>query len=313
MEQWRLDVHKSAHLPEIVVLEGKVTGHPRFPTPTTIRTTKLLALDIKGSWGRTQSRFYRLGTSLDGKSNDLGAESVQQINEYVELVKALPKPTCNQMRAFAHHVSKAHSWYKHLPSPPEKAPLYFYLDPGAGMHRQLVNGSMQTIVSDKRGYHYSILPTHEHREKFGYLAFARSCGPSVLKDVPGSWSVPSDETATFYHPERARIYPIPRVLLVLGTCYVDRLLHPGGASSFNLDLGIIRLQGEPAFREMPLADLVKEYSKRKIAASGTPQSVEEAFLDRFIESEPNRQRALMIEACLRVCNFVGNGSFLNGS
>ena len=53
------------------------------------------------------------------------------ISEYRRLVMRSPRPSEEQMRTFAHHVSLDHSWYKHLPETGNGEPFFFWLDPHA--------------------------------------------------------------------------------------------------------------------------------------------------------------------------------------
>lgn len=50
---------------------------------------------------------------------------------YRLLVADVPRPTRQQMEAFAVFVCGAHSWYEHLPLSPPGFPFQFFLDPGA--------------------------------------------------------------------------------------------------------------------------------------------------------------------------------------
>jgi hypothetical protein len=54
-------------------------------------------------------------------------------NDYLAIIRQLPRPTLAQTERFARYVSGAHSWYKHLPIR-RKVPFVFFLDPGAGMN-----------------------------------------------------------------------------------------------------------------------------------------------------------------------------------
>ncbi len=58
---------------------------------------------------------------------------MQAENEYLEVVRKLPRPTVEQTMNFIDFLSTLHSWYKHLPYPKGFAFLFF-LDPNAGRH-----------------------------------------------------------------------------------------------------------------------------------------------------------------------------------
>lgn len=54
------------------------------------------------------------------------------MDEYLKIVSQLPLPTVEQTEAFAKYVTRAHSWYKHLPPFPPGRLFAFFLDPQAG-------------------------------------------------------------------------------------------------------------------------------------------------------------------------------------
>ncbi|WP_296710907.1 DUF6634 family protein [Rhodoblastus sp.] len=45
----------------VVMLVGRVTGHPTLKSDKLKRTSALLAIDEKAGWALTYSRYYRLG------------------------------------------------------------------------------------------------------------------------------------------------------------------------------------------------------------------------------------------------------------
>ena len=53
------------------------------------------------------------------------------MEEYLALVKRLPKPTRQQTAAFISRLAREHSWYKHL-SGERDTPFVFFFDPNAG-------------------------------------------------------------------------------------------------------------------------------------------------------------------------------------
>ena len=105
-----------------------------------------------------------------------------ELFQYASLVRNLPRPTPDQMLAFARYVSNAHSWYKHLPWFPPGAPFYFFLDPAAGMQRAVApNGSVRVSVREEPGFHYSWIRTEEYRARFGQGVY----GPDGAFDSEG--------------------------------------------------------------------------------------------------------------------------------
>ncbi|MBC6716596.1 hypothetical protein H9Q09_10300 [Aurantimonas sp. DM33-3] len=60
----------------VVNMEGEVGDHPLLGTGWT-KTSPLLALSVRAGVGRTQSRWYRLGTPLQSVADALGARIVE--------------------------------------------------------------------------------------------------------------------------------------------------------------------------------------------------------------------------------------------
>jgi hypothetical protein len=115
------------------------------------------------------------------------------------------RPTFEQYREFAHYLSKAHSWYKHLPLIGGKRFVVF-VAPDAGIGRLVAvlhgdNPDAPTGVSleeppegpefteEHPRLHYGWTTTKEYRRRFGYLdymrrrspdePYARDAGPAV--------------------------------------------------------------------------------------------------------------------------------------
>lgn len=66
LESWRTTVLRFSRerdpWPTVLVLLGRVTGHPQLYDTATIRTSPLIWLDRNRRWARTWNRVYRLGT-----------------------------------------------------------------------------------------------------------------------------------------------------------------------------------------------------------------------------------------------------------
>jgi hypothetical protein len=110
------------------------------------------------------------------------AESNLSTGSYVEVVRALPKPTPEQSARFASFVADAHSWYKHLPLYP-KTPFFFFLDPTAGMKYESDSSGAggKYVDSLKGGIHYSDMPTATYRKQFGHWNYHRDSGCILLE------------------------------------------------------------------------------------------------------------------------------------
>jgi len=92
--------------------------------------------------------------------------------DYVNVVRQLPRPSTNQIARFANYVANAHSWYKHLPIYP-KVPFCFFLDPNAGkkmIYDQAGKVRFEDETSEK-GFHYTHQTTDRYRERFGHLNY----------------------------------------------------------------------------------------------------------------------------------------------
>jgi hypothetical protein len=69
LESWRAVVmpfkRERGPSPMVLLLAGRVTGHPRLSDGRTIRTSQLIWLDRDRKWARTWNRIYRLGDRTD--------------------------------------------------------------------------------------------------------------------------------------------------------------------------------------------------------------------------------------------------------
>lgn len=179
---------------------------------------------VNAKWGGTRDAtdFYP-PVSMAGEDCHLA--------RYLSAAGALPIPTMEQMQAFALHVSRAHSWYKHLPYCAPGSPFYFYLDPAAGMERRLTPDG-QLIVSDRetKGFHHSGLPTCDYRDRFGHLAFAQGRGTVVAMRAPdGTMLVPADNQPTYFDFEATQQAAVPEAVLKAGTAFLTAVLYPNAA------------------------------------------------------------------------------------
>jgi hypothetical protein len=69
LEGWRATVlqfrRERGPLPTVLVIVGRVAGHPLHSDARTIRTSHLIWLDRNRKWARTWNRIYRLGARTD--------------------------------------------------------------------------------------------------------------------------------------------------------------------------------------------------------------------------------------------------------
>lgn len=154
-------------------------------------------------------------------------EETLTLAEYRALARTMPLPSSAQLREFAGYVAEAHSWYKHLRLLPARAPIQIFLDPAAGMQLvQDAQGRVSAAVREKPGLHYSWLPTAQHRQRFGHLAFSRSSGTSVsLVARDGSRAIGSDDAPGIYDPVARALRRLPEEVLAAGRAYIGGIVH----------------------------------------------------------------------------------------
>jgi hypothetical protein len=154
------------------------------------------------------------------------------LSGYKALANMLPLPTGEQIRRFVHYVAHVHLWYKHLRLLPARTPLYFFLDPGAGL--QLVktgDGRVTAVQRERQGFHYGWLPTAKYREQFGYLAFSRSAETRVQPlDLDDAHLIAPDEASRIHDPATGGFYDVPEEVLVAGRTFISGVVHEGASS-----------------------------------------------------------------------------------
>ncbi len=105
------------------------------------------------------------------------------IDDFLRNVKGAEFPSDEQIKAFAEHVSQAHSWYKHWEPAKQKTSLLIYLDPHAGLvfekdEKEELWYLRERTRHGKFGcHHYNEEPTPVYRERFGFLNFAELTKP----------------------------------------------------------------------------------------------------------------------------------------
>jgi len=245
------------------------------------------------------------------------------LEEYRALVRSLPLPTPQQVRQFARYVAEAHSWYKHLRLLPANTPIQTFIDPAAGM--QLVRGAdgrVSAQVREKPGFHYSWLPTAEHRAKFGPLAFSSSAGTSVsLVGRDGGAQVPSDDAPLVYDPAACEFFAIPEEAQVAGRAFISAIVHPVSSARYRWDSALERhdrfddvlypIDGlDPGKR---ILDRLQALKDAPACAEPAPKRDEydasvdtlDAPLARLIEAERQRQIEGLAAAATRLIRLVG--------
>jgi len=205
------------------------------------------------------------------------------LGEYRELLARVPEPSREQIEAFAHFVSTAHSWYKHLPLLPPGVPMTLFLDPGAGA--QLIvdrRGRIRQVNRRKHGFHYSWLRTAEYRDRFGHAAFARSAGTGTvvsLMRAEGSQLIPSDDKPAIFDPGRGELLALPDEVLEAGVAHVTGVMHPHASNpawwrfSKNLDASHVDWPTESGG-----ATVLAEILERVRALSADPNLIEKVDL-----------------------------------
>jgi hypothetical protein len=78
IQYWRFALRTNRARKHHLILQGVVTGHPRFPGIQDVSTSPLVALDVKNHWARTAGRFYRLGVPLEEKLRRSGDDRPSQ-------------------------------------------------------------------------------------------------------------------------------------------------------------------------------------------------------------------------------------------
>ena len=136
--------------------------------------------------------LFTFGELLSGPPK-VADESMARLalREYRERVAAISPPDPSQMEAFADYVSRAHSWYKHLPYLLPGARCIFVIDPCVMMEdmppRFGDRRRFRPYVSGESLFHYSSMPTAEYRRRFGCLAYG-------LGDEDRSISIPMNQS-----------------------------------------------------------------------------------------------------------------------
>lgn len=158
------------------------------------------------------------------------------LDEYRAFVRQLPPPSKEQIAAFAHHVSGAKSWYKHLPLRPPGVPFLFFIDPCAGLDRVVDQEGRATFLQrtdETPQFHYTWMTTDDYRSKYGRLAFACDAGTQMFlpvsaqlqdgREVSGSLANSSSRATVNLTEERE--FQIPQEVVDAGTVKLTGVIH----------------------------------------------------------------------------------------
>ena len=161
--------------------------------------------------------------------------------DYRSLARRVPRPTSDQVGAFAAHVAEAKSWYKHLPFLPPGAPFHVFVDPWAGMDR--IRTRDRGIVFGTRTpatprFHYTWMTTEDYRARFGFLAFSCEVGSRLFR--PAAFRIgdgPALQGIFDNNPDRAALavpghgeYQLPGEVHDAGRVDLTAVVHPHAAS-----------------------------------------------------------------------------------
>jgi hypothetical protein len=147
--------------------------------------------------------------------------------DYLGVVRQLPRPTVAQTERFARYVSSAHSWYKHLPVDP-KVPFVFYLDPGAGMSLVQTQGgetALVEITDESTRFHYTWQKTEDYRRRFGHWNYHADYGTSFMFAGEGGMVSTADPGLNVL-TESGDWVRVPPDLATKGTALLSAFVHP---------------------------------------------------------------------------------------
>ena len=175
-------------------------------TPPTGRGTKRSPEEIERSL--REAEIVSMTPVGTGHVN-VGGKVESQPDKYLEMVRALPRPSLEQTYRFAWLVAEAHSWYKHLPAH-QTVPFMFYLDPYAGYSTTTICATgevvLQEITDESSFCHYTSQMTADYHRRFGH------------------WNYTVDKDASVWDGEGNRI-AVPRPFLEAGRADVNAFMH----------------------------------------------------------------------------------------
>lgn len=148
-------------------------------------------------------------------------------DDYIRLIRRLPRPTWEQTVRFAWFVAGAHSWYKHLPVERE-VPFLFFLDPHAGKNLVMTRTgerAMVEITDQSTRFHYTWQTTETYRRRFGHWNYSASYGTSFYFAGDGG-TVSTEGMGARVLDENGEWLSVPPSLCEAGTAHVNAFVHP---------------------------------------------------------------------------------------
>lgn len=147
------------------------------------------------------------------------------LRRYLEIASHLPLPTHEQIMAYVRHISNEHSWYKHLPILPPGRSFHFFLDPGAGMTRFVMEDGQFGVRprGDVERYHHAWFSTEETRARFGHLSYAVAYPRSEVLD---------HDLPSVLDPELGIDVHLPKEAVEAARTEVSGLIHPHGTNHY---------------------------------------------------------------------------------
>jgi hypothetical protein len=249
---------------------------------------------------------------------------------YLEQIDGVPIPTPEQRARFAEFVSRAHSWYKHLPRFLPGVPFYFFLDRYAGFDREIrtnedgvLDGSGAMVPRAEQGFHCSAIPTEDYRSRYGHLAYSASAGSSAGSIGTSSMRAATDKVAAI-HDEQARPHGVPAEILCAGEVWITAFVHRRCAIFHYWDLGRDAREldarevewpeesgGRPTLervfarcRRMRHPNHRVEQFFREVCETDPGPGVGDEELHALIAPERERQLREMVAAIDRVCAWI---------
>jgi hypothetical protein len=151
--------------------------------------------------------------------------SPMSLDEYRDLARWITRPSAKQCEAFSRFVAGAHSWYKHLPVQQPGSRFFVFVDLFAGYDAvELPGGRTHLVPRDKKGFHYTAIPTRDYRARYGHLAYMHSGATRVSEVTEEGLVSPSDHLHVIMDRE-GRWRLLPEELLVAGTFHLTGLVH----------------------------------------------------------------------------------------
>ena len=147
--------------------------------------------------------------------------------DYLDLIRREPPPTSRQAALFASYISRAHSWYKHLPID-RKVPFVVYLNPSAGRllaRTRFGRERMFEVVDTSHHIHYTAQATSDYRRRFGIWDYSADYGISLQYSV-GKEQVDTAGVGMKALGSDGRWRNIPSEMVAAGTVALSAAVHP---------------------------------------------------------------------------------------